>query len=179
MYYLFFPDKDSSFTVYSVMSYTRNLIFTSMHKDWCVCEAEKPDWVGTEVLLDFYNGDPDVLTRCSFMVQPLQQNDKKLQNCFNVLGPVRHPEIAGQPLPHPPHLVPQSPPSPPVLPICIPVCPAGAIGGPSVGKPSAGTTAPIISSSPGVPSFPKFKGWSFSHVLILKKRGSRSVSAFN
>lgn len=158
MYCTFFSDKDSSFTVYSVMSFTRNLIFNSMHKDWCVCEAENPDWQGPEVLLDFYNGDPDVLTRCSFMVQPLQQNANKLQNCLNVLGPVKHPEIEGQPLPHPPHLVPHTPPSPPVPPICIPVCPAGIMEETAVGHPNAGTSSPTTTSSPGVPSAPDSKG---------------------
>ena len=158
------------------MSYTRNLIFNSMHKDWCICEGENPDWHGTEVLLDFYNGDPDVLTRCSFMVQPLKQNDNKLQNCLNVLGPVKHPAIEGQPLSHPPHLVPYTPPSPPVLPICIPVCPAGTMGGTSVGQPNAGTSALTTTSSPGVPSAPKKKGWSFSRVIGQKKRNRRPVS---
>lgn len=174
----FFSDKDSSFTVYSVMSYTRNLIFNSMHKDWCICEAEKPAWSGPEVLLDFYKGDPDVLTRCSFVVQPIQQNANKLQNCLNVLGPVEHPAIEGQPLPHPPHLVPQTPPSPPVLPVCIPVCPEGAKGGTSVGQPSAGATAPTTSSSPGVPSAPESKGWSFSQVIVQKRKTGTSLNLY-
>lgn len=174
----FFSDKDSSFTVYSVMSYTRNLIFNSMHKDWCVCEAEKPAWSGPEVLLDFYKGDPDVLTRCSFVVQPIQQNANKLQNCLNVLGPVEHPAIEGQPLPRPPHLVPQTPPSPPVLPVCIPVCPEGAKGGTSVGQPSAGATAPTTSSSPGVPSAPESKGWSFSQVIVQKRKTGTSLNLY-
>ena len=151
------------------MHYSRNLIFNSMHKDWCVCEAEKPGWHGTEVLLDFYNGDPDVLTRCSFMVQPLQQNANKLQNCLNVVGPVEHPAIEGQPLPHPPHLVPHTPPSPPILPVCIPVCPAVTMGGTSVGQPNAGTSALTTTSSPGVPSAPERKGWSFSRVTGQKR----------
>ena len=156
------------------MSYTRNLIFNSMHKDWCVCEAEKLESHGSEVLLDFYNGDPDVLTRCSFMVQPLQKNANKLQNCLNVLGPVEHPAIEGQPLPHPPHLVPQTPPS--VLPICIPVCPAGTMGGTLVGQPSAGTSALTTSSSPGKPSATEVKGWSFPHIIEQKKKTGTSFN---
>lgn len=165
MYYSLFSDKDSSFSVYSVMFYTRNLIFNSMHKDWCICEAEKPDWHGPEVLLDFYNGDPDVLTRCSFVVHPLKQNENKLRNCLNVLGPVQHPAIQGQPLPHPPHLVPQTPPSPPAPPVCIPVCPAG-----TAGQASAGTSGLTISSSPGVSSAPESKGQSFFQVFVQNNR---------
>lgn len=148
---LYFSDKDSSFNVFAVMKNTQNLLFSSMHKDWCICESEKPDKHGPEVVLDFYNGDPDVLTRCSFAVQPLQPNVNKLKNCRNVIGPVEHPAIEGQPLPHPPHLVPNTPPSPSALPECIPVCPAGTqAAGTPVGRASAGTSALTIPSSPWV-----------------------------
>ena len=153
----YFLDKDSSFNIYAVMYYARGLLFNSMHKDWYICESKKPDRHGPELVLDFYNGDPDVLTRCSFIIQPLQQNEDKLQNCKNVIGPVEHPAINGQPLPHPPHLVPHTPPPPFVLPACIPTCSAGGTGETQAGQESTDTSALTIPSStetsglPGVP----------------------------
>lgn len=138
------------------MAYTNNLIFNSIHKDWCICESEDPDIHGPEVILDFYNGDPDVLVRCTFSAQPLPPHEDKLKNCKNVIGPVEHPEINGQPLPHPPHLVPHTPPQlPPALPVCMPVCPAGTHGGTPVGQTSAGASALTIPSSPGASGLPE------------------------
>ena len=150
------------------MSYTRNLIFYSVHKDWCICESEKPDRHGPEVVLDFYNGDPDVLTRCSFLVQPLQHYNEKLQNCKNVIGPVEHPAINGQPLPHPPHLVPQTPPPPLVLPACIPTCPAGTTGGTALGP----TSAASHQTSPGVSSLAESGRKSSFHLSFSAKNSS-------
>ena len=146
-----FADKDSSFYIYSVMRYNRNFLFNSMHKDWYICESQKRKLHRTALALDFYNGEPDVLDRCTFLAHPIPQNDNKLKNCKNVLGPVQHPEINGQPLPHPPHLVPKTPPPPPALPSCIPVCPAT---GP---VPSTPTGVSVVSETPTVLN--KRKSW--------------------
>lgn len=132
------------------MRYNRNFLFNSMHKDWYICESEKRVSHGTELALDFYNGEPDVLDRCTFLAHPIPQNDNKLKNCKNVIGPVEHPAIQGQPLPHPPHLVPKTPPPPPALPSCIPVCPATESAGTSI--PTGGSVVP---ESPTIPSIRK------------------------
>lgn len=128
------------------MKFTRNLLLQSMHKDWYVCQKKKTSiHHNADLMLDFYNGDPDVLNRCTFLFHPITQNENKYRMCKNVLGPVKHPSIAGQPLPHPAHLVSKTPPSAPVLPSCIPVCPAS-------GQPaSVGPSSPIISAPPGIP----------------------------
>lgn len=124
-----------------------------MHKDWYICESEKRVLHGTELALDFYNGEPDVLDRCTFLAHPIPQNDNKLKNCKDVIGPVKAAEINGQPLPHPPHLVPKIPPSPAALPTCIPVCPATE---------SAGTTIPTgVTEAPTTPSLSKSLKFSF------------------
>lgn len=118
---LFLLDKDSSFYIFSVMKYERNLLFNAMHKDWYICQ-ELYKVEGRQMILDFYKGEPDVLQRCSFSVYPLLLGSNKFMNCKNVLGPVKHREINGQPLPHPPHLIPIPPPPPSALSLCLPVC---------------------------------------------------------
>ena len=120
--------------MYSVMKISRNLMLQSMHKDWYVCQSKTKVKEKTDIKLDFYNGKPDVLNRCTFMFHPIAQNEDKYRMCKNVLGPVKHPEIVGQPLPHPPHLVPQKPNPPTALPACIPICAVGSTGEES-GKP--------------------------------------------
>ena len=120
--------------MYSVMKISRNLMLQSMHKDWYVCQWKTKVKEKTDIKLDFYNGKPDVLNRCTFMFHPIAQNEDKYRMCKNVLGPVKHPEIVGQPLPHPPHLVPQKPNPPTALPACIPICAVGSTGEES-GKP--------------------------------------------
>lgn len=128
------------------MKYTRNLLLQSMHKDWYVCQTKTNSiHENTDLMLDFYNGEPDVLNRCTFLFHPIAQNEDKYKMCTNVLGPVKHPAIAGQPLPHPPHLVPETPPSSLALPSCIPVCPAATVGG-TAGEPAM--------FGPSVPLFP-------------------------
>lgn len=128
---LYLTDKDSSFHVYNVMKFSRSFLLSSMHKDWYICEARKTSNLhdSTNVQLDFYNGDPDVLERCTFSFQPIPQYYDKFMNCKNVIGPVIHTSISGQPLPHPPHLVPETPPSAFAQPSCIPICPAGTVKG--------------------------------------------------
>lgn len=120
-----------------------------MHKDWYICqERMKSIHDKTDIKLDFYNGEPDVLNRCTFLFHPIAQNEDKYKMCKNVIGPVKHPEIVGQPLPHPPHLVPETTPSP-ALPSCIPVCPAGTVGG-TPGEPTiVGPSVPIIPGPTG------------------------------
>lgn len=140
------------------MRYNRNFLFNSMHKDWYICESERRKLHATELALDFYNGEPDVLDRCTFLAHPIPQNDNKLKNCKNVLGPVQHPEINGQPLPHPPHLVSKTPPPPPALPSCIPVCPAT---GPAPPTPAG---ASVVSETPTVSSIRKFMFFSVYQV---------------
>ena len=173
---VYFSDKDSSFYIYSVMKYTRNLLFSSMHKDWYICQSAKKNVLGTEVNLDFYNGEPDVLDRCSFVVQPIQENDNKLMNCKNVVGPVEHPEINGQPLPHPPHLVPDTTPPPPALPVCIPVCPAGTTGETPGEQPNAGTSALTIPTSPGFSGIPEIVSLSCSKTGVMDRHGYRTIT---
>ena len=117
----------------------------SMHKDWYVCQTKKsPKKDKTNIKLDFYNGEPDVLNRCTFLFHPIAQNENKYKMCKNVIGPVEHPAIVGQPLPHSPHLVPKTPPPPPpALPSCIPVCPGGTVGRSSEEHGIAGPSSPV------------------------------------
>ena len=139
------------------MTYTRNFLFNSMHKDWYVCEENRAEDRGvhkiSKLALDFYSGNPDVLPRCAFILNPIEKNGDKFRNCKNFIGPVETPEISGQPLPHPPHLVSNKPPSPFGLPTCIPVCPAGPTqpgaqaGQGSMGQAGPGTSAAGASSS--------------------------------
>ena len=135
------------------MMYTRNLLLQSMHLDWYICQSEKKYLHrATDIVLDFYDGDPDVLGRCTFIFHPIAQNENKYRMCKYVLGPVKHPMISGQPLPHPPHLMPHTPPPPPAFPSCIPVCPAGTGAGaqeqpPSVGAPEVPMEPPVAGSS--------------------------------
>lgn len=153
-----FADKESSFTAYSVMKYTRNIMLQSMHKDWYVCEKgnRKSIHETSRLMLDFYNGDPDVLSRCTFLFHPIAQNENKYKTCQNVLGPVKHPHISGQPLPHPPHLNSNKFVASSALPSCIPICPLGTIGTspgqPTNFKPSTNTTVP--KGSMGLPLRP-------------------------
>ncbi|XP_022790178.1 uncharacterized protein LOC111329682 isoform X1 [Stylophora pistillata] len=145
-------DKEGTFRAFSVMRYTRNLMLQSMHRDWYICEKKaKSIHLASELKLDFYNGDPDVLIRCTFVFHPIAQNENKYRMCQRVEGPVVHPEISGQPLPHPPHLVSNAPPSS-SLPSCIPVCPAGQAGGASAGPGNFGPSIPSPPTSPGSPS---------------------------
>ena len=128
-----------------------------MHKDWYICEEsynknQKSVHHISELALDFYNGDPDVLERCAFLVSPLEDTKKKFKNCKGVIGPIEAPNINGQELPHPPHLVDHKSPPAVVLPSCMPVCPVGAMGGAQVGLASAGTSAVTTFSPPGVSS---------------------------
>ena len=134
------------------MKFTRNLMLQSMHQDWFICEKKSGSiHRASEIRLDFYDGDPDVLDRCTFIFHPIAQNENKYRMCKNVLGPVAHPYISGQPLPHPPHLVSKTPP-PPALPSCIPLCPAGTAGGASVQPANFGPSSPNIPPSSGSPS---------------------------
>ena len=128
-----------------------------MHKDWYICEKsynkkQKSVHYISELVLDFYNGDPDVLDRCAFLVLPLNNTKKKFKNCKGVVGPVEAPEINGQDLPHPPHLVDHTSPPAAVLPPCMPVCPAGTMEGAQVGPASASTSAVTTFSPSGVSS---------------------------
>ena len=128
-------DKESSFKVYNVMRYDRSFLLKSMHKDWFICQTKGDDGHGnTPLVLDFYNGDPDVLERCTFSFYPIAPSSDKQRNCKNVVGPVIHPAINGQPLPHPAHLVSESALPGSALPTCIPVCPAAAVGGTQGGQ---------------------------------------------
>lgn len=138
------------------MKYSRNFLFNAMHKDWYICQAEAKGTFRTGVILDFYNGEPDVLDRCTALLSPIE--GRELRNCRRALGPVQAPEINGQPLPHPPHLVETTPAPPFVLPPCLPVCTTGGMVATSVGPPSAGTSVPskqgqVVST----PSTRKFK----------------------
>ena len=131
------------------MKFARNYLLRSMHKDWYICQDKQTSiHSNPDLELDFYNGDPDVLNRCTFLFHPIAQNENKYRMCKNVLGPVKHPSISGQPLPHPPHLVPETQPPAPALPSCIPVCPAGTSGG------ASGQTATLESSSLLIPTTP-------------------------
>lgn len=140
------------------MKFTRNIMLQSMHKDWYVCEKgeRKSIHSTSELMLDFYNGDPDVLSRCTFLFHPIAQNENKYKMCQNVLGPVEHPHISGQPLPHPPHLISNKPASSSALPSCIPICPSGTIGT-IPGQPTSlklSNKTPTPTGSMGLPSRP-------------------------
>ncbi|KAJ7334527.1 hypothetical protein OS493_014851 [Desmophyllum pertusum] len=145
-------DKESSFKVYSVMKFSRSFLLQSMHNDWYICQSkEKHLHRPTIIELDFYNGEPDVLERCTFSFQPTAQHDNKYKNCKNVVGPVVHPAIRGQSLPHPPHLVPKKPsPLVPAQPTCIPVCPAGTVGGTPGTQAASGSTIPSLPLEPSI-----------------------------
>ena len=135
------------------MKLARNFLLNSWHKDWYICQSEKRKKYGTQIILDYYNGQPDVLDRCTFVLSP--NWTEKYQYCKHSLGPVVAPEINGQPLPHPPHLVETTPAPPFVLPSCIPVCPAGS-------KEATTQGAVAIPSSSGIsivssPSKSKFR----------------------
>lgn len=115
------------------MKYFRNILFNSAtHNDWYICES---DYHSTKVrtvrqkikiILDFYNGDPDVLERCTFLLHPLREGEDKFKNCKGVIAPDVQNMINGQPLQKLPALLP--PPQPaPVLPVCIPTCTAPAV----------------------------------------------------
>lgn len=154
-YYNCFIDKETSFTVYSVMKYTRNLLLKSMHMDWYICQSKEKTLHGaTDIVLDFYDGDPDVLGRCTFLFHPIAQNENKFKSCKFVIGPVKHPMISGQPLPLPAHLVPHTQPPPLALPSCIPVCPGGTGPGAPQQPTSVGPSYPIIPAPPGIPEAP-------------------------
>ena len=122
------------------MRYTRNFLFNSMHKDWYICQSDNKKKYWRPIVLDFYNGEPDVLDRCTFLLNPIWEG--KLMHCKYALGPVEAPEITGQPLPHPPHLVESKPAPPFVLPACLPVCSAGSEG-------PAGPTGPAAAGPAG------------------------------
>jgi len=142
-------DKESSFYVFNVMKFSRSFLLKSMHKDWYICQSRKTKLHGsTDVQLDFYNGDPDVLERCTFSFEPIAQYEDKYKNCKNVAGPVTHPSISGQPLQHPAHLVPETPPSALTQPSCIPVCPAGTMGERQGGQ----NIVPRRPAEPAIPS---------------------------
>lgn len=154
------------------MMYTRNLLLQSMHTDWYICQSEKKTLHGaTDIVLDFYDGDPDVLGRCTFLFHPIAQNENKYKMCKYVLGPVKHPMISGQPLPHPPHLMPHAPPPPPAFPSCIPVCPVGTGAGAQEKPPSVG--------APEVPMEPSVAGPSKQNKLLypFKPRATGSASS--
>ncbi len=137
------------------MKFSSSFLLKSMHPDWYICQGKDKNLHGfTDIQLDFYNGDPDVLERCAFSFFPIPQYVNKYKNCRNVAGPVEHPAIEGQPLPHPPHLVPKAPSSPvPAQPTCIPVCPAAETGGGAqVVKATSGSTVPSFPSTPSTTS---------------------------
>ena len=111
------------------MKFSRSFLLKSMHSDWCICQGRNKRLHGsTDVQLDFYNGDPGVLERCTFSFEPIPQYENKYKNCRNVIGPVKHRFISGQPPPHPPELVPKTAPPAPNQPSCIPVCTTGNLG---------------------------------------------------
>lgn len=137
------------------MKYTRNLMLQSMHKDWYICQSEeKTLHGGSDIILDFYDGDPDVLGRCTFLFHPISQNENKFKQCKLGIGPVKRPMISGQPLPHPAHLVPHTPSPPPALPSCIPVCSQGAGPGEPGQPASVGPSSPVIPAPPGISEVP-------------------------
>ena len=121
------------------MKYFRNFLFHSMHDDWYICESDqRSSKLRTvrqkiKIVLDFYNGDPDVLDRCTFLLYPIPPSMSKLKNCQGAIRPVSLNTINGQAPPEPPPLVPPKP-SVPVLPACLPTCP--------VIKPAANSTSP-------------------------------------
>ena len=137
------------------MRYARNFLFHSTHDDWYICQSEKRKKFGTEVILDYYNGEPDVLDRCTFILNPILNN--KLRYCKNALGPVKAPEINGQPFPHPPDLVQHTPAPPIVLPSCIPFCPPGKTEAVTQSASGTGTSAVAIPSTSSTATSSKSK----------------------
>ena len=134
------------------MKFARNYLLKSMHKDWYICQDKKKSiHINPDLKLDFYNGDPDVLNRCTFLFHPIPQTDNKYKMCKNVVGPVKHPSISGQPLPHPPHLVPKTQPPALALPSCIPVCPAGTSIRTSGQTARLGPSSLVIPTTSGTP----------------------------
>ena len=91
------------------MKHTRNILFNSMHNDWYICESIPVGKTETrlriELILDFYNGDPDVLDRCTFLLHPIPQSESKFKNCKGMIGPDPRRMINGQPLPSAPPLI--------------------------------------------------------------------------
>ena len=168
MLQLVLTDKDSSFHVFSVMKLARNFLLNSWHKDWYICQSEKRKDYGTQIILDYYNGQPDVLDRCTFVLSPHWKD--KYEHCRHALGPVVAPEINGQPLPHPPHLVETTPAPPFVLPSCIPVCPAKS-------KEATTQGAAAIPSSSGVPIISSPSKSKFRLNRIKTKTGSLSIQS--
>lgn len=120
-------DKESSFYLVRVMKFSRNLLLKSMHKDWYICQSRdrQRDHI-TPLELDFYNGDPDVLERCTFSFWPVPPYENKQKNCRNVIGPEKPLTIAGQQQPHPAHLVSETS-AQPLQPSCIPLCSSGGL----------------------------------------------------
>lgn len=157
-FYIFSVDKDSSFYAYSVMKHTRNILFNSMHNDWYICESEmkgeSPIRQKLEIILDFYNGDPDVLDRCTFLLHPIPQTHNMLDNCKGVIGPVPQRMINGELLPKSPPLVQVQPPLQPPPPAVIvpPVVYIGGLPGQAANTSSTITTA--NSGSTGVTTKP-------------------------
>ena len=149
------------------MKYTRNLLFNTIyHRDWYMCEEELPRTAITvqgtmALILDYYNGQPHVLRRCTFIARPILASENKFKNCKNVVGPIEAPKITGQHLPHPPHLVQHTPPPAVVQPSCMPVCPTGAMGGVQEGPASTGTSAVTTISQPEISSvsIPSRRKW--------------------
>ena len=80
-----------------------------MHNDWYICESIPVGKTETrlriELILDFYNGDPDVLDRCTFLLHPIPQSESKFKNCKGMIGPDPRRMINGQPLPSAPPLI--------------------------------------------------------------------------
>ena len=138
------------------MRYSRNFLFHSTHDDWYICQSAKKKAFGTSVILDYYNGQPDVLDRCTFVLSPNFKDP--LQNCKNALGPVKAPQINGEPLSHPSGLIRHKPAPPFVLPSCIPVCRSReketvqAMGTNAQGASGAGESAVGIPSTSRAPS---------------------------
>ena len=155
------------------MKFARNFLLKSTHKDWYICQEKKKSiHINPELKLDFYNGDPDVLNRCTFLFHPIPQTDNKYKMCKNVVGPVKQPIISGQPLPHPPHLVPKTQPPALALPSCIPVCPAGRANGVSGQTASLGSSSLVIPTTPGsleAQSKPSFIGAKSTCLLLFLK----------
>lgn len=112
-------DKESSFYLVRVMKFSRNLLLKSMHKDWYICQSRdrQRDHI-TPLELDFYDGDPDVLERCTFSFWPVPPYENKQKNCRNVIGPEKPLTIVGQPQTHPAHLVSETS-AQPLQPSCI------------------------------------------------------------
>ena len=147
-------DKDSSFYLQNVMKFSTGLLLKSMHQDWYICQSRNKHTHSTPLELDFYNGDPDVLERCTFSFWPIPQYENKQKNCRNVAGPVVQPAIVGQPLPHPARLVAKMPSTRvPVQPSCIPLCSSGGSVGETPGEPatygSTGLGGPLQPSVAG------------------------------